>query len=74
MIFGSFAKQLRRYGEVFVYSEDNGGHVALNSKLKTAEERTRAVGEVIKCLGEEEVIPGIRNEVLLLLMITLSKM
>ncbi|XP_044472392.1 nudix hydrolase 20, chloroplastic-like isoform X2 [Mangifera indica] len=57
-----FAKQLRRYGEVFVYSEDNGGHVALNSKLKTAEERTRAVGEVIKCLGEEEVIPGIRNE------------
>ncbi|KAJ0031015.1 hypothetical protein Pint_13124 [Pistacia integerrima] len=56
-----FARQLRRYGEVFVYSEDKGCHVTLNSKLKTAEDRTKAVGEVIKCLGEE-VIPGIRNE------------
>ncbi|XP_025012478.1 nudix hydrolase 20, chloroplastic isoform X2 [Ricinus communis] len=31
-------------------------------RLQTAEDRTRAVGQVIKCLGEEGLIPGIRNE------------
>lgn len=60
------ASHLRKYDDVFVYSENNGGrfgsHVKLNSKLRTADERTRVVGEVIKCLGEEELIPGIRNE------------
>ncbi|KAL9443485.1 hypothetical protein AB3S75_016780 [Citrus x aurantiifolia] len=61
-----FASHLRKYDDVFIYSENNGGrfgsHLKLNSKLKTADERTRVVGEVIKCLGEEDLIPGIRNE------------
>ncbi|KAJ4708385.1 nudix hydrolase 20, chloroplastic-like [Melia azedarach] len=65
-IHNGFASHLRRYDDVFVFSEKNGGrfgsHVTLNSKLRTAEERTKAVGEIVKCLGEEELIPGIRNE------------
>ncbi|TXG61352.1 hypothetical protein EZV62_012715 [Acer yangbiense] len=65
-VHNCFANQLRRFHDVFVHSENNGGgygsYVSLNSKLRTPEERTRAVGEVIKCLGEEQLIPGIRNE------------
>ncbi|KAK9211434.1 hypothetical protein WN943_000810 [Citrus x changshan-huyou] len=61
-----FASHLRKYDDVFIYSGNNGGrfgsHVKLNSKLKTADERTRVVGEVIKCLAEEELIPDIQNE------------
>lgn len=50
---------------MFVIPEDrcNGDQVTLHSSLKTPEERTRGVGEVIKSLGE--LIPGVRNEVLL---------
>lgn len=42
-----------------------GCFVSLHERLKTAEERTRFVGEVIKSLVEEDeqLIPGIRNEV-----------
>ena len=52
---------------MFILSKDNcdGGRVTLHPMLKSAEDRTRAVGEVIKCLAEKELIPGIRNEVLL---------
>lgn len=71
----SFASHLRKYDDVFIYSGNNGGrfgsHVKLNSKLKTADERTRVVGEVIKCLAEEELIPDIQNEVLLALLLML---
>lgn len=38
--------------------------VSLHSSLRTAEDRTEALGEVVKSLGEK-LIPGIRNEVLL---------
>lgn len=47
---------------MFVHCENN--RVTLNSKMKTAEERTKFIGEVISCLCEEGVIPGRRNEVL----------
>jgi len=52
---------------MFVFPNDGSpfGHcVSLHPLLKTAEERTSAVGYVIEHLGEEH-IPGIRNEVLL---------
>ncbi|KAL3535779.1 hypothetical protein ACH5RR_004240 [Cinchona calisaya] len=63
-----FADHLRKFRDVFVFPKDNdafgsnlGCHVTLHSLLKTAEDRTRAVGDVVKCLGKE-LIPGIRNE------------
>lgn len=61
----SFLKYLRSFPYVFVFSEDGKGHVdqvALHSSLKSPDERTEAIGEVIKELGEG-VFPGIRNEV-----------
>ncbi|XP_015902476.3 nudix hydrolase 20, chloroplastic [Ziziphus jujuba] len=58
-IHNGFAEHLRRFRNVFIFSEDN--QVTLHSSLKTSEDRTRAVGEVIKSLGEK-LIPGIRNE------------
>ncbi|XP_022749760.1 nudix hydrolase 20, chloroplastic-like isoform X2 [Durio zibethinus] len=63
-IHRSFAENLRSFQNVFVVSKDNcdGGQVTLHRMLKSAEDRTRAVGEVIKCLAEKELIPGIRNE------------
>jgi flagellar motor component MotA len=49
-----------------IVSGNNGSNtlenVSLHSSLRTPEERTHAVGDVIKNLGE--MIPGIRNEVL----------
>lgn len=50
------------FPEDFSYGSNFGCYVALHSMLSTPEDRTKAVGEVIKCLGEE-IIPGIRNEV-----------
>lgn len=44
-------------------SNSGRGQITLHSSLGTAENRTRAVADVVKSLGEE-VIPGIRNEVL----------
>lgn len=40
-----------------------GDQVTLHSSLKKPEDRTRAVGHVITCLGK--LIPGIRSEVLI---------
>lgn len=59
---------LRTYKDVFVFPQSNysgrsESYVTLHEMLKTPGDRTRVVGEVIKCLGEE-LIPGIRNEVL----------
>lgn len=52
---------------MFTFSQDDsvkvGACLTLHESLKTPEDRTRAVGDVVKCLGEE-VIPGTRNEVL----------
>lgn len=57
---------------MFIFPQDNsyggriGGHVTLHPMLRTPEDRTNAVGDVVKCLGEE-LIPGIRNEVLVVI-------
>lgn len=57
---------------MFIFPKDkyNGGlygdFVSLHPMLKTAEERTSAVGYVVERLGEEH-IPGIRNEVLIMI-------
>lgn len=69
-IGGSFAENLRKFHNVFKFEPKNfnggfeSGVVTLHSSLGTPEDRTKAVGEVVKSLGEE-LIPGIRNEVLL---------
>ncbi|XP_058723064.1 nudix hydrolase 20, chloroplastic-like [Vicia villosa] len=63
-IHNRFVEHLRRYSDVFVFLKDensSGDYVTLHSLLKTVEERTDAVGYVVKYLGEEH-IPGIRNE------------
>ncbi|XP_073289434.1 nudix hydrolase 20, chloroplastic-like isoform X4 [Primulina huaijiensis] len=63
-----FAHHLRRFEDTFTFPENTsyglhfGYHIALHTKLSTYKDRTIAVGDVIKCLGEE-LIPGIRNEV-----------
>ncbi|XVE54318.1 hypothetical protein DITRI_Ditri03aG0070900 [Diplodiscus trichospermus] len=63
-IHRSFAEILRSFRDVFILSKDNcdGSPLTFNQMLKSAEDRTRAVGEVIKCLAERELIPGIRHE------------
>lgn len=45
---------------MFIFTQDNS-HIMLHPVLRTPNERTRAVGDVVKCLGEE-LIPGIRKE------------
>ena len=70
-ILCSFAEYLKRFQDVFIFFQNNSygnhadTHVTLRPTLATPEERTRAVADVVKCLGEE-LIPGIRNEVHLL--------
>ncbi|KAL0333920.1 UNVERIFIED_CONTAM: Nudix hydrolase 20, chloroplastic, partial [Sesamum angustifolium] len=62
-----FANHLRRYQDVFTFPKNTsrgshfGCHTELHPKLTTSEDRTKAVGDVVACLGEE-LIPGIRNE------------
>lgn len=69
----SFAGHLRKFPDVFIFPDDDsqashfGDHVRLHSTLSTREDRTSAVGDVIKCLGEE-LIPGIRNEVFIIIL------
>ena len=58
-----FDDHLKRFSNVFIFTQDNS-HIMLHPVLRTPNERTRAVGDVVKCLGEE-LIPGIRKEVLL---------
>ncbi|MCL7049951.1 hypothetical protein MKW94_015089 [Papaver nudicaule] len=66
-VHNQFESHLRKFQDVFAFPEDNlfgnagGGYIILNPSLKSPEDRTKAVGEVVKCLGEG-VIPGIRNE------------
>ncbi|PVH64280.1 hypothetical protein PAHAL_2G228200 [Panicum hallii] len=59
-----FVKHLRDFHDVFTISGNNSSNtvenVSLQSSLRTPEDRTHAIGEVIKSLGE--MIPGIRNE------------
>ena len=57
---------------MFIFPQDNsygghiGSHVTLHPMLRTPDDRTNAVGDVVKFLGEE-LIPGIRNEVLVVI-------
>ena len=55
---------------MFTFPRDDsvrvGACLSLHESLKTPEDRTHAVGNVVKCLGEE-IIPGIRNEVLIVI-------
>ena len=57
---------------MFIFPQDNsyggriGSHVTLHPMLRTPDDRTNAVGDVVKCMGEE-LIPGIRNEVLVVI-------
>ncbi|XP_042482601.1 nudix hydrolase 20, chloroplastic-like isoform X1 [Macadamia integrifolia] len=66
-IHNGFADHLRKFNDVFVFGEENSysshcrGYVTLHPLLGSPEDRTGAVGDVIKCLGEG-LIPGIRNE------------
>uniref|UniRef100_A0A803NX71 Nudix hydrolase domain-containing protein n=1 Tax=Cannabis sativa TaxID=3483 RepID=A0A803NX71_CANSA len=66
-IHNGFAENLRKFQKVFKFLPDNsndgfhGGRLTLHPSLKTQEDRTRAVGEVVKILGEQQ-FPGIRNE------------
>ncbi|XP_073107134.1 nudix hydrolase 20, chloroplastic isoform X3 [Elaeis guineensis] len=64
-IHKGFIEHLRKFQDVFtVVSGKNGcgigDCVSLHSSLKKPDDRTRAVGHVIKCIGK--LIPGIRNE------------
>lgn len=61
---------LRKFHDVFMFPQNNtndghsDGSITLHPSLRSPENRTAAVGDVIKVLGEE-LVPGIRNEVLL---------
>ncbi|KAI0508142.1 hypothetical protein KFK09_014276 [Dendrobium nobile] len=64
-IHEGFVNHLIKFQDVFTFMLDKdssavGAHVKLHSSLKTPEDRTSAVGDIIKCLGD--LIPGIRNE------------
>ncbi|WCJ29742.1 hypothetical protein M5689_011357 [Euphorbia peplus] len=64
-VHNGFVNHLRRFSDVFVFPQTNSqfrNYVTLHEKLQTPHDRTRCVADVIRCLGEEEVIPGIRNE------------
>ncbi|KAL8152537.1 hypothetical protein V2J09_010297 [Rumex salicifolius] len=66
-VHNGFADILRNYQDVFVFpqigtsSVPSSGYVTLQAALRTSEEKTDAVGNVIRSLGED-VIPGNRNE------------
>ncbi|KAL2553986.1 Nudix hydrolase 20 [Forsythia ovata] len=66
-VHNRFADHLRGSEDVFIFPDDTsyggnfGCYITLHPMIRTIEDRTRAVEDVIKCLGEE-LIPGIRNE------------
>ncbi|EEE69452.1 nudix hydrolase 20, chloroplastic [Oryza sativa Japonica Group] len=64
-IHQGFVEHLRDFRDVFTIASGSNGsnnveHVTLHSSLRTPDERTNAVGSVIRSLGD--LIPGIRNE------------
>jgi hypothetical protein len=64
-----FTEYLREFHDIFTFSQNGScpdrvdGYVTLNLMLQKPEDRTRAVADVIKILGDKGIIPGIRNEV-----------
>ncbi|KAF3962223.1 hypothetical protein CMV_013234 [Castanea mollissima] len=69
-IHNGFANHLRRFKDVFIFPQDNsyggriGSHVTLHPMLRTPDDRTNAVGDVVKCLGEE-LIPAVPCDIIL---------
>lgn len=65
-IHKEFSENLRKFKDVFTFGvddcrhENEGVYVTLHQSLGSPEDRTEAVGSVIKSLGG--LIPGIRNE------------
>ncbi|KAG0485022.1 hypothetical protein HPP92_009101 [Vanilla planifolia] len=64
-IHKSFVNHLLKFFGIFTFMLDNDDyticeHVTFHSSLKSPEERTRAIGHVIKCLKNH--IPGVRDE------------
>ncbi|MFS7936213.1 putative thiamine diphosphokinase [Helianthus anomalus] len=62
-VHNGFVDHLSKFKDVFTIMKDytHDSHVTVQSALKTPESRTEALGNVVKCLGED-VFPGIRNE------------
>jgi len=62
-----FVKHLRDFHDVFTIPGDNSSNtvenVSLRSSLRTPEDRTHAIGEVIKSLGE--MIPALPSNIIL---------
>ncbi|XP_002871886.2 nudix hydrolase 20, chloroplastic isoform X2 [Arabidopsis lyrata subsp. lyrata] len=67
-IHKGFTEYLREFHDIFTFSQNGSYHdrvdgfVTLNLMLEKPEDRTRAVADVIKVLGDKGIIPGIRNE------------
>ncbi|CAA0403659.1 unnamed protein product [Arabidopsis thaliana] len=63
-----FTEYLREFHDIFTFSQNGScpdrvdGYVTLNLMLQKPEDRTRAVADVIKILGDKGIIPRIRNE------------
>ncbi|CAN8300656.1 unnamed protein product [Cochlearia groenlandica] len=55
-----FVDYLRDFDDTFTFSQN--GNVTLNPMFEKPEDRTKAVADVIKILGDKGIIPGIRNE------------
>ncbi|CAO2841410.1 unnamed protein product [Amaranthus hypochondriacus] len=66
-VHNKFSENLRRFEDVFSFPQDVvntshfNWHISLHPALKSYEDRTSAVADVINSLGEK-LIPGIRNE------------
>ncbi|CAH2072362.1 unnamed protein product, partial [Thlaspi arvense] len=63
-IHKGFTEYLRDFRDIFTFSQNVcvGDHVTLNLMFEKPEDRTRAVADAIKILGDKGIIPGIRNE------------
>ncbi|XP_019056325.1 PREDICTED: nudix hydrolase 20, chloroplastic-like, partial [Tarenaya hassleriana] len=63
-VHSGFTEYLRDFDDIFMFPRDDScdGHLSLNPLLENPEDRTRAVANVIKILGDKGLIPGIRDE------------
>lgn len=64
-IHKGFTEYLREFHDTFTFSKNGclgGDYVTLNLMFEKPEDRTRAVADVIRILGDKGIIPGIRNE------------
>ncbi|CAN7140687.1 unnamed protein product [Brassica rapa subsp. narinosa] len=64
-IHKGFTEYLREFHDTFTFSKNGcvgGDYVTLSLMFEKPEDRTRAVADVIKILGDKGIIPGIRNE------------